>query len=79
MKINSITFNGTTFTAISYVVDGEELDGLLIHDVGDANRDGDMIVGGCELPETAEDAENILLGETGLTAFHVDGGRYIID
>lgn len=78
--MKSITFNGTTFTAITYILDGEELPGLLIHDVHDTYSDGDMIVGnGCELPETAEDAEIILSNETGLTAFHVDGGRYIID
>lgn len=76
--MKSITLNGTTFTAITYILDGEEMDGLLIHDEADANADGDMIVG-CELPETAEDAEIILSNETGLTAFHVDGGRYIID
>lgn len=78
--MKSITFNGTTFTAITYIMDREEMDGLLIHDEADANADGDMIVGnGCELPETAEDAEIILSNEIGLTAFHVDGGRYIID
>jgi hypothetical protein len=78
--MKSITFNGTTFTAITYIMDGEEMDGLLIHDEADANADGDMIVGnGCELPETAEDAEIILHNETGLTAFHADGGKYIID
>lgn len=75
--MKSITFNGTTFTAITYIMDGEEMDGLLIHDETDTNADGDMIIG-CELPETAEDAEIILSNETGLTAFHADGGRYII-
>ncbi len=77
--MKSITFGGTTFTAITYILDGEEMDGLLIHDEADANADGDMIVGNCELPETAEDAEIILANETGLTAFHVEGDKYVID
>lgn len=76
----SVTFNGTTFTEITYILDGEVLDGLLIHDEADINRDGDMIVGnGCELPETEDDAALIISNETGLTAFHVEAGVYIID
>lgn len=75
-----ITINGTQFTEITYIYDGEELPGLLIHDEADINRDGDMIVGnGCELPETEEDAAYILADETGLSAFHIKGDRYIID
>lgn len=76
--MKSITINGTTFTEITYLLDGEELDGILIHDEADTNRDGGMIVG-CELPENAEDAEIILTNETGLTAFHFDCSLYIID
>lgn len=76
----SVTFNGTTFTPITYIYDGEEIDGLLIHDENDIYSDGDMIVGnGCELPETEEDAALIISNETGLTAFHVEDGVYIID
>lgn len=53
---------------------------MLIHDESDINRDGDMIIGnGCEMPESAEDAEILLANETGLTEFHFDGGLYIID
>lgn len=75
-----ITFNGTAFEEIEYIINGETLDGLLIHDEGDVNNDGDMIVGnGCELPETSEDAEIILESETGLTAFHKENGVYVID
>lgn len=77
---NEITINGTTFTAITYRMEGENLEGLLIHDESDINRDGDMIIGnGCEMPESAEDAEIILANETGLTEFHFDDGLYIID
>lgn len=78
--MKSITINGTQFTEITYIYDGEEMPGLLIHDEADINRDGDMIVGnGCELPEAEEDAAYILANEVGLTAFHIEGDRYIID
>lgn len=78
--MKSITFNGTQFTEIDYIFDGEEMPGLLIHDEADTNRDGDMIVGnGCELPVTEEDAATILTTETGLTAFHLEDDKYIID
>jgi hypothetical protein len=77
---NEIAINGTTFTAITYRMDGEDMEGLLIHDESDTYHDGDMIVGnGCEMPESAEDAEIILTTETGLTAFHFEDGKYIID
>ena len=79
MKSNSITFNGTTFSEVIYILDGEEMPGLLIHDVHDTYSDGDMIVENvCGLPETADDAE-VILSESGLTAFHVEGDKYIID
>jgi len=72
--------NGTEYTEITYIYDGEEQDGLLIHDLDDTCCDGDMIVGNnCELPETEDDAAAILGNETGLTAFHIDGDKYIID
>jgi len=78
--MKSITINGTRFTEIDYILDGEEMPGILIHDEHDTNSDGDMIVGnGCELPDNEEEAAVILTNETGISAFHMEGGRYIVD
>lgn len=74
------TFNGTTFEEITYIYDGEELEGLLIHDEADENHDGDAIIGnGCELPETEEEAATILANEYGETCYRYEGGKYVIE
>lgn len=78
MKQNVI--NNTEWTEIEAVIDGEEIPALLIHDLTDVNRDGDMIVAnGCEIPENEEEADAILTNETGLTAFRIEDGKYYID
>lgn len=76
--MKSININNTTFTEITYRMEGEDLEGLLIHDENDTFHDGDMIVG-CELPETVEEAEIILANETGISTFHIEDGMYIIE
>ncbi len=78
--MNGVVINGVEFTEITYRYDGDNLRGLLVHDIRDVNRDGDMIVGnGCVLPETEREADFILTNEAGETAFHMDGDVYVID
>ncbi len=78
--MKSTIINGTEFTEITYRYEGEEMPGLLIHDLNDANRDGDMIIGnGCTLPENETEAETILANETGETCFHLDGDVYVVE
>lgn len=74
------TINNTEFTEIRYYFNGEILNGLLIHDLNDTNRDGDGIMGnGVDLPETAEDAEAMIETEAIETNFmQYDDGIYII-
>lgn len=76
----SIIFARTEFTAITYRMEGEDMPGLLVHDLADTNHDGDMIIGnGCQMPATQEEADAILTNETGETCFHRDGDVYVID
>lgn len=77
--MKQIIINNTEWTEIEAIIDGEETPALLIHDLADVNRDGDMIVAnGCELPTSEEDAETILANETGMTEFRSEGGKYYI-
>lgn len=64
------TFNGIEFTEIEYSYNGETLNGLLVHDLNDTNRDGDGIMGnGVDLPETAEEAQALIETEFIETSF----------
>jgi len=59
------TFNGTEFTEITAIIDGERIDGLMIHDLGDTNHDGDAVcTNAVSLPENEEDAIELLASET---------------
>ena len=77
-----MVFNGVEFTEIEYIFqdDTEIQQGILIHDLRDENRDGDMIIGnGAEMPTTEEEAKMLLENETGSTQFHEVNGIYFIE
>ena len=79
--MKSIIINNTEYTEIEYVwgAEPEIQQGILVHDLKDEFRDGDMIIGnGAELPETEEDAAILLENETGSTQFHEVNGLYFV-
>lgn len=79
--MKSIIINSTEYTEIEYIYgeDTETQYGLLVHDLKDENRDGDMIFGdGAKLPETEEDAAILLMNETGSSIDRVENGIYYI-
>lgn len=66
MKTYNLNGRNITIEQIMYRF-RDELDaqpGLLIHDEADENHDGDCIIGNaCTMPETAEEAADILANE----------------
>ena len=79
--MKSVIINSTEYTEIEYIYgnDNESQIGILVHDLKDEFRDGDMIIGnGAELPETEEDAEALLANETGSSNFHEVDGLYFV-
>lgn len=78
--MKSTIINGTQFTEITYRLDGEDMPGILVHDILDTYRDGDGIIGdGAELPETEEDAKTLLANEHVETCFRLVDGIYVLD
>ena len=75
-------FMGCEFEEVEFMAenDTEIQSGLLVHDLHDENHDGDAIYGnGVAMPETDDDAAEILEGEYGETSFTQDAdGIYML-
>ena len=79
---NIYTVNGKQieFTKINMVYDGEEVEGLLLHDCDDEFRNGDCITGEIDyLPGDDEEAKTIIKNCYWITYYHYDEvtNRYI--
>lgn len=74
----------TTFSNVIAVINGEELEVLLVHNENDTCSDGDLITLDAFIPENADEAEHIceeIANNNNIAAtdrFTAKNGKYII-
>lgn len=60
-----------TFTKVRVIFDGEESDGILMHDERYEFCDGDCITGDWTFPETEEEAKDLIMNNYWSSYFHI--------